>query len=725
MYKMSTDHGQFIEIYDFVRVENNQKAISENFNKLVMQAVNQVINPSYKYLARLKSILDLPNDLVKDEGDKKSLISILNIGIDNYVITEDNYKKMVLLIYRIKANVPVIIMGETGCGKTSLIKKLSQILNNGEELVKIINIHPGITDEEITNKMREMNVEAKSEKYKGKELWVFFDEINTCLSLSLLTEIFINRTFNGEKLEDNIRLIGACNPYRKRKELIERCGLTREDDEDDQLVYKVEQLPQSLLYYVFSFGSLQDDDEKKYIKSIIQKLFTEEDEEKLLDLTTEAISQCHIFLRKSFGNDPSIVSLREIARFKTCVEFFENYFIKKNDQIINTKVDVETKKVNKIKSIICSIYLCYYIRLTNEERRGNFEYTLRNKLLQIANVHCEEIEEDTKGDLFSQIRYQKLRDELREKNIQKFSDLLKIEEDFLLEQVELDKGIGKNQLLKENLFLLFLALVTKIPLIIVGKPGTGKSLSAQLIYNSMRGKYSKPKNGKKSFFTKYPQINQTYFQGSETTTPEDIEELFKKTEDLYSIYKKHNKDDQLVPIYMILFDELGLADKSPTNPLKVLHNKLEYGGKTEGTCFVGISNYSLDAAKVNRALSLSVPNLEDKFDQLKTTAKSIVESISDDIYKDNLIFNILARAYNRYKYYLTFIKKLKVVKEYSKIKNIKGKNFKEIEGEKEFIKLLKKDKIIKSDFHGNRDFYNIIKGVAIDGSKLNSISDEK
>ena len=722
MYNMSHDNGQFIEVYDFVRVENNQKAVSENFHKLVMKAANQVINPSYKYLARLKNILNLPNDLVKDIGDKKSLLSILNIGIDNYVITEDNYKKMVLLIYRIKANVPVIIMGETGCGKTSLIKKLSQILNNGQELVNIINIHPGINDEEIIKKMREMNVDAKSEKNKGKELWVFFDEINTCLSLSLLTEIFINRTFNGEKLEDNIRLIGACNPYRKRKELIERCGLTREDDEDDQLVYKVEQLPQSLLYYVFSFGSLQDNDEKKYIKSIIQKLFTK-GEEKLSDLTTEAISKCHIFLRKSFGNDPSIVSLREIARFKTCVEFFEDYFIKKNEETV--KIDDETKKANKIKSIICSIYLCYYIRLTNEDRRGNFEYALREILLQIANVYCEEIEEIKTGDLFSQIRYQKLRDELREKNFQKFSELIKIEEEYLLDQIELDKGIGKNQLLKENLFLLFLAVVTKIPLIIVGKPGTGKSLSAQLIYNSMRGKYSKPKNGKKSFFTKYPQINQTYFQGAESTSPEDVEELFNKTEELYNIYKKYNKDDDLVPIYMILFDELGLAEKSPTNPLKVLHNKLEYGGKTEGTCFIGISNYSLDAAKVNRALSLSVPNLEDKYDQLKTTAKSIVESISDDIYKDNLIFNILARAYNRYKYYLNFIKKLTVVKQYSKNKKVKGKNFKEIEGEQEFIKLLKRDRIIKSEFHGNRDFYNIIKGVAIEGSRLNSISDEK
>ena len=74
---------------------------------------------------------------------------------------------------------------------------------------------------------------------------------------------------------------------------------------------------------------------------------------------------------------------------------------------------------------------------------------------------------------------------------------------------------------------------------------------------------------------------------------------------------------------MILFDELELAEKAPTNPLKVLHHKLEYDGKNEGVCFIGISNYSLDAAKVNRALNLSVPNLEDRLDQVKETSESI------------------------------------------------------------------------------------------------------
>ena len=49
-------------------------------------------------------------------------------------------KKMVLLLYRIKANFSLIIMGDTGCGKTALITKLNQILNNGVKTVEIINI---------------------------------------------------------------------------------------------------------------------------------------------------------------------------------------------------------------------------------------------------------------------------------------------------------------------------------------------------------------------------------------------------------------------------------------------------------------------------------------------------------------------------------------------------------------------------------------------------------
>ena len=170
----------------------NIEMFSDNIHEL--ETANQVINPSYEYLKRLKQILYLKNDLEKDEGNRKSLLSILDSDNTNYVITDDTYKKMLLLIYIIKADVPVIIMGETGCGKTSLIIKLNQILNNGEKLLETINIHPSITDEEICKRMKEINEIAKRQEYLikekniKKELWVFFDEINTCLSFSHLME---------------------------------------------------------------------------------------------------------------------------------------------------------------------------------------------------------------------------------------------------------------------------------------------------------------------------------------------------------------------------------------------------------------------------------------------------------------------------------------------------------------------------------------------------------
>ena len=186
--------------------------------------ISKVNNNKIELLLQLKQILNIPNDIEKDldidtevsKLKQKSLISILNYKTDNYIITSDNFKKIIFIYHLINADIPVILMGEAGCGKTLSIIKLNQILNNGEILVEKINIHPGITDEYINQKIKQLNEKAKKQK---NELWIFFDEINTCLSMSLLTEIFINKTFNGEKLNDNIRLIGACNPYKKKKRI--------------------------------------------------------------------------------------------------------------------------------------------------------------------------------------------------------------------------------------------------------------------------------------------------------------------------------------------------------------------------------------------------------------------------------------------------------------------------------------------------------------------------
>ena len=705
-----------IKNFDIPLIFINEEKKLSTYVKIQDKNSNEFKSSEY-YLSPIKNALDIQNDIKKEDGDKKSLKSILNYKTDNFVITEDCFRKMILLVYRIKANIPTIIMGETGCGKTFLVIKLNQILNNGEIKVRIIKIHPNITEKDICKEMKKINEESKHIK---DDIWILFDEMNTYQSLSLLTEIFINRTYNGEKINKNIRLIGACTPYRKKKISTEIFELNRGYNNEYELVYLVQPLPQSLLHFVFNFGLIDEEDERKYIYKMIEKLFSKE-EIKLHEITIDSILECHKFLRKRFG--PSIVSLRDISRFYKIVKFFQKYFSIK-DEYLNK--DIKGKeKLYKIKSIICSIYICYFIRLNDFCIRANFEHILMKILLKLVNAENVNEEDENCCSLFDQIKYKELKEDLKEQRFINFSDFLELEEEFLLDVMELDKGIGKNILLKESVFLLFISVITKIPLIIIGKPGTGKSLSAQLIYKSFKGKYSKNK-----FFRKFPPIIPTYFQGSELTNPEDVEKLFEIGENKYKYYidKKIKRED--LPISMILFDHLELAEKSETNPLMILPSKLD-NAINEGISFIGISNYSLDAANINRALILSVQNLEERLDDLKETSKAIAESISENLIKNQKqVLDILTRSYYEYKCTLKFLKELTVLKAFSLINkeskdpiDLRQKDFEEIKAMKEYCKLYKNEEKIKLDFHDIRNFYNFIKDIAIESEKLGYFED--
>lgn len=99
-------------------------------------------------------------------------------------------------------------MGETGIGKTALVKLLSSIM-----LMKFdtLNVHAGITSNEII---------AFVNKYieSQEDIVLFFDEINTNEHVGgLLKEIVIDRRIDGYRLPKNIIPIAACNPYKLKK----------------------------------------------------------------------------------------------------------------------------------------------------------------------------------------------------------------------------------------------------------------------------------------------------------------------------------------------------------------------------------------------------------------------------------------------------------------------------------------------------------------------------
>ena len=656
------------------------------------------------FLKELKDILAVNNPVTKEEkiNNKTEQISFEELT-ENYVITADNYIKMVLILLRIRSNIPVIMMGETGCGKTSLIRKLSELKNDGNtQTMKIKNIHAGTNDTDLINFINnEVIPKAEAIKYYSRDkkkfneerkmlfeetkLWVFLDEINTCKSMGLISELICKHTCQGKRLPDNIVFIAACNPYRKKdnkNQKEEKIGLDanlafkekkhlNEKEKEDlkrktDLVYMVNPLPHSLLNFVFDFGGLEENDEERYIRCIVEesilkiyyqnKKDTKNDDkmintelQQLKKLAQEMVIHAHRFIKKY--NDKSIVSLREIRRFNIFYEFFYDYLQKRKANIEEEK---EKKIFNKeeeifyqglshyesqIYSINLSVFLCYYLRITEKEKREQF-------VKEIDLIFINE--------------------EMKQKR--DFLDIPKREEQFLVNNINLGKGIAKNRALLENIFSLFAALNSKVPIFIVGKPGCSKSLSFQLINKSMQAGGSDS-----TFFRKYPKLLVNPFQGSMASTSKGVEKVFDKARDNY---EQLNSQDKLTNISMIFFDEMGLAEHSPNNPLKVIHSKLEYD-ENEGekkVAFLGISNWSLDAAKMNRGITISIPDLseEDNIETSLTIGKSYNENLAtrfEQFYKD------LGSAYFEYRNYL------------------KNNYLTDV----------------RQDFHGNRDFYHLIK----------------
>ena len=557
----------------------------------------------------------------------------------NYIFVSDNYIKMVRILLNIEAKIPVILMGETGVGKTKLIEVLSELYGNGTCIWKTLQIHAGITDQEIIDFIDKIKLEENQKENKDKLIWVFFDEINTCNSLGLIAEIMCNHTYLGQKISDNFIFIGACNPYRIITKKMKETGLVyynmKEKNKLNNLVYTVNPLPHSLLNFVFDFGNLQQKDEEKYINNTILSMITkmqnqniisnqnDKKKEKVVRNMIQSIIICHEYIRDLY--DRSSVSMREIRRFGILFEYFVKYF-----------ANIENMAKKMSASLNLSLFLCYYLRLNDKTDRKN----LAKKLEKFFNNNFLSLPE-------------KIMKEITEKM-----------------SIEKNAGIALNRALRENLFSIYICITNTIPLIIIGKPGTSKSLSFQILYNTMKGQYSENR-----YFKDKGKLYRYYYQGSETSTSKGIEQVFSKA--LNAQIKNKNKNI----ITLVFFDEMGLAERSNNNPLKVMHYLLEKDAENS-VPFLGISNWRLDASKINRVLNLAITDYD--IEDLEETALSIADALNNEIrtkYKE--FFETLARVYNKYI-------------------------------------ILNQELRENKDFHGNRDFYNLIKNSVRELIKLSN-----
>ena len=197
--------------------------------------------------------------------------------------------------------------------------------------------------------------------------------------------------------------------------------------------------------------------------------------------------------------------------------------------------------------------------------------------------------------------------------VQAFSEEL----EWYIERVELPTGIARTRALKENLFATIVCTLTHTPLIIVGAPGSSKTLSFNLAIANLKGQESKKEHFRD--ITVFCSLDPHFYQCSRRTTSNEIQTVFSR-----AINRQRSHSKFKLPIYCVVFmDEAGLPEESHES-LKVLHYYLDQ----QEVSFVAITNHVLDAAKTNRALSLFRPEASEE--DLKTLAKGCLWNAPDN-----------------------------------------------------------------------------------------------
>uniref|UniRef100_A0A7R9YCP3 Uncharacterized protein n=1 Tax=Pinguiococcus pyrenoidosus TaxID=172671 RepID=A0A7R9YCP3_9STRA len=609
----------------------------------------------------------------------------------HYCMTGDSVLKMLAVFIRIRCGIPVVLMGECGCGKTELIRYTCAYL--GASLI-ILDCHGGTEEEDLiavfdrANRMAEarfgdgmypaeeqqfpeevptggpveeggrvqvvgiaeyagqkgvvscfdqenadvvyitldrseeiiiaMTSQVRALKLAvpdppdlvrtrslGKgDVYVFLDEINTCAHMGLITEVIMNHSLYGKPLHCGIRVLAALNPYRVHSKTdAETTGLVfqRAADEGDlaadpmsRLVYRVHPIPEALLSYIYDYGALKRPVEHLYIHSMARRQLPLVNPENLRVLGSLLLESQH-FIRSKEGEE-SAVSLRDVRRALELIMYFDRI----NGNVrngVDLNADLRWGAESR-RSVVLGLAMVYYYRLRQREDR--LEY-------------CAMLEE--LGDGLGMRNGEVLR-------------CIEEEQDKYSSFIEFEEGIARNEALKENLFVAITCIANLIPVFIVGKPGSSKTLTMQVIQSNLQGDRSK-----NSFWRDFPAVNIFPYQCSPLSTAHGIRVQYEKA----SAFQDNQGGRHHTTI--LLLDEVGLAEHSPDLPLKVLHKILV----ERHISVVGLSNWVLDPAKMNRAILLNRPDPTQ--DDLRFTGQAIsgLEHERDGL---NLrLLNTLARAY--------------------------------------------------------------------------------
>jgi len=362
----------------------------------------------------------------------------------------------------------------TSCdnGNVSAVERFLTWFREGhiKETFFEICVDASIQSNEIIQKFSKIEEIANDLNSVGGTVIVFCDEVNTSSVLGLFKEAMIDHSLEGNKLPKNLVIIGACNPARSKSTT--KGGASREHDLGKEFFsghYQVFSLPPSMEALKWNYGSLNLEQEREFVFRRIC-MFENSIPKELVSGLTELIISSHEAIRKfglehlseslslmypeeNVSNDAkkrakAMVSLRDIQRVFSLYHFF---LLDIGKHCLPTDIDVRG-------TMFLTISLVYYLRL-DVKYRAKFLDEIR-KIRSFVDPH-------DLGNLLT--------------------ETLSHAMNHIIEGTHIPLGIALTTGLKENIFATLICTLSRQPLLIVGPPGTSKTLSVNLVADNANG----------------------------------------------------------------------------------------------------------------------------------------------------------------------------------------------------------------------------------------------
>lgn len=440
-------------------------------------------------------------------------------------------------------------------------------------------------------------VNAAKEHPQLKVLF-FLDESNTTAYMGRLKELIVDHRWGNKPLPANISIVAAINPQKivrtggdpndpmMQVDFAQNNAIANVVSNSSRFDVRLQHPSMEELVYYFKEMDQSADDE--FWEAMIELGDTDiSASEQRTVIEYVILGQQQIRNAKIENMHPSI---RDLVRAMRLFKYFRRSTFgsillgeasmdssSPKDLTIPHEVNPAPFSAHFWKALFMTLAVGYYFRLRNEPAApGQKPHpSTRLSLLQAINAKYEQDRRHR-------------RDEVA------FAPTLDMALVFLFANTEIPPAIAPTSALMENLFCTVICVDMKMPLTISGPAGCSKTLSFTIAVANMQGRGSP-----KPLYRFCAQMHHFRYQCSEMSTDAEIDATYSEaTSRQLGIASADGTD--IREMCTVLLDELNLAEKGSSQPLKVIHGKLD----NPQVMTVILTNKLLDPAKTNRTLQV-------------------------------------------------------------------------------------------------------------------------